>query len=55
MDDVKLYRSKEEFTVDQSKHFAVAAYVSHKYVFLLSHGKRFDKPIPMKGQLGFLM
>jgi len=51
--DVKLYQSKEEFIADQSKHFATAAYASHKYGFLLSDAKRSEKPIPMKGQLGF--
>ena len=50
--DVKLYQNKEEVMADQSKHFAIAAYASSKYGFLLSDAKRFDKPIPMKGQLG---
>ena len=50
---VKLYQSKEEFVADQKKHFATAAYMGHKYGFLLSDIKRFDKPIPEKGQLGF--
>jgi len=53
LDNVKLYQSKEEFMADQSKHFATATYSDRKYGFLLSDGKRFDKPIPMKGQLGF--
>jgi hypothetical protein len=52
--DVKLYESKKkEFIADQSKHFAVATYSDHKYGFLLSDAKIFDKPIPLKGQLGF--
>jgi hypothetical protein len=51
--DVKLYQSKEEFMADQSKHFGVATYSAHNYGFLLSDVKRFDKPIPLKGQLGF--
>ncbi len=51
--DVKLYQSKEEFIADQSKHFATSTYSANKYGFLLSDPKRFDKPIPMKGQLGF--
>jgi hypothetical protein len=51
--DVKLYQSKEEFIADQSKHFAVATYSDRKYGFLLADAKRFDKPIPMKGKLGF--
>jgi predicted transcriptional regulator len=51
--DVKLYQSKKEFIADQSKHFATSTYSANKYGFLLSNAKRFDKPIPMKGQLGF--
>jgi predicted transcriptional regulator len=51
--DVKLYQSKEEFAADQNKHFAIIAYAAHKYGFLLSNAKRFEKPIPLKGQLGF--
>jgi predicted transcriptional regulator len=50
---VKLYQSKEEFIADQDKHFAIAAYMTHKYGFLLADIKRFYKPIPLKGQLGF--
>ncbi|MDQ4101748.1 MAG: ASCH domain-containing protein [Thermoproteota archaeon] len=50
--DVKLYQSKEEFIADQSKHFAYN-YTQPKYGFLLSDPKRFDKPILLKGQLGF--
>jgi hypothetical protein len=51
--DVKLYQSKKEFIADQSKHFAAGKYSDAKYGFLLSDAKRFDKPIPLKGQLGF--
>jgi hypothetical protein len=51
--DVKLYQSKEEFIADQSKHLATSTYSANKYGFLLTDPKRFDKPIPMKGQLGF--
>jgi hypothetical protein len=50
--DVKLYQSKEEFIADQSKHFAYN-YTHPNYGFLLSNPKIFDKPIPLKGQLGF--
>ena len=51
--DVKLYQSREEFVADQNKHFAIITYAAHKYGFLLSNAKRFEKPIPLKGQLGF--
>ena len=51
--DVKSYQSNEEFISDQSKHFAIAIYSNHKYGFILSDAKRFDKPIPLRGQLGF--
>ncbi len=52
--DVKVYQSNEEFMANQSKHFAIAvSYTSLTYGFLLSDAKRFDKLIPMKGQLGF--
>ena len=52
--DVKLYQTKKEFIDDQSKHFALTKYYTNSmYGFLLSDTKRFDKPIPLKGQLGF--
>lgn len=51
--DVKLYQAKKEFIDDQNKRFVVATYSNHKYGFLLSDAKRFDKPIPLKGRLGF--
>ena len=51
--DVKLYQSEREFMADQSKHFAVSTYSEPTYGFLLSNTKRFDKPISLKGQLGF--
>jgi hypothetical protein len=51
--DVKYYQTKKEFIADQNKHFAIATYSDNKYGFLLSNAKRFDKPIPLKGQLGF--
>lgn len=53
LQDVKVYQNKEEFITDQSKHFAVSAYSVPMYGFLLSDAKRFDKPIPLKGCLGF--
>jgi hypothetical protein len=51
--DVKRYQSKEEFMADQNKHFAVSAYSEPLYGFLLSDANRLDKPIPLKGRLGF--
>jgi predicted transcriptional regulator len=51
--DVKLYQSKKEFIADQSKHFAASTYLNPKYGFLLRDAKRFDKPVSLKGQLGF--
>jgi len=51
--DVKRYQSKVEFVEDQNKHFAVSAYSEPMYGFLLSGAKRFDKPVPLKGRLGF--
>jgi hypothetical protein len=53
--DVKLYQSKKEFIADQRKHFAAATYSDHKYGFLIGDSKRFDKSIPLKGQLGFFI
>jgi predicted transcriptional regulator len=50
--DVKYYQTNKEFIADQSKHLAIATYSDHKYGFLLSNAKRFDKPIPLKGRLG---
>jgi hypothetical protein len=51
--DVKRYQDKREFLADQDKHFAISAYSEPMYGFLLSHAKRFNKPIPLKGRLGF--
>jgi hypothetical protein len=51
--DVKSYESKEDFIADQRKHFAAPIYSHHKYGFLIRDPKRFDKPIPVRGQLGF--
>jgi hypothetical protein len=53
LQDIKFYQSKKEFFADQSKHLAAGKYSDPKYGFLLSDVKRFDKPIPLKGQLGF--
>ncbi|MDQ3836005.1 MAG: ASCH domain-containing protein [Thermoproteota archaeon] len=50
--DAKLYQSENEFIADQIKHFA-DNYSDPRYGFLLSDAKRFDKPIPLKGRLGF--
>jgi predicted transcriptional regulator len=51
--DVKIYQSKKQFIADQSKHFAASTYSNYKYGFLIRDAKRFDKSIPLKGQLGF--
>jgi ASC-1-like (ASCH) protein len=50
--DVKIYQNKQEFIADKGKHFA-HNYQDPKYGFLLSDVKRFDKPISLKGKLGF--
>jgi hypothetical protein len=51
--DVKLYQSKREFIADQNKEFALSTYSDRKYGFLIRDAKRFDKSIPLTGQLGF--
>lgn len=51
--DVKVYQNKKEFIADHSKHLAVSTYSENMYGFLLSDVKKFDKPIPLKGRLGF--
>ncbi len=51
--DVKTYQNKREFLADQNKHFAVSTYSEPMYGFLVSDAKRFNKPIPLKGRLGF--
>jgi ASCH domain-containing protein len=49
--DVKEYKTPEEFDADKEKHLADVSY--GKYGFLIKNPVRFEKPIPMKGQLNF--
>lgn len=51
--DVKIYPRNKEFIADESKHFVLATYAAHEYGLLLSNDKRFERPIPLKGQLSF--
>lgn len=51
--DVKIYQNKREFLADQNKHFAVSTYSEPMYGFLLSHAKRLNNSLPLKGRLGF--
>jgi hypothetical protein len=50
--DVKKYDNEQDFVVDKNKHFSVN-YSEPKYGFLLEDAKKFKKPIPVRGQLGF--
>jgi hypothetical protein len=51
--DVKEYDSKRTFVKDKKKHFADVNFTDYKYGFLLKDSKRFGKPIPLRGKLGF--
>src|SRR5262245_50442101 len=51
--DVKEHDSKNSFLNDRKKHFADVNFTNYKYGFLLKDSKRFRKPIPLKGKLGF--
>ena len=51
--DIKEYKSEEEFLQDRDKHLATEKYFSSGYGFLLKDPVKFDKPIPMPGNLGF--
>lgn len=51
--DVKIYKSKEEFMADKSKHLAGEEFSDCRYGFLLKDPVKFDKPIPMPGKLNF--
>ena len=51
--DVKLYDNKSSFLKDKRKHFADVNFTNYKYGFLLKNSKRFKKPIPLRGKLGF--
>lgn len=50
--DVKKYNNEQEYVVDKDKHFSVN-FSEPKYGFLLEGAKKFKKPIPVRGQLGF--
>ncbi|MDE1854844.1 MAG: ASCH domain-containing protein [Candidatus Micrarchaeota archaeon] len=51
--DIKEYNSEEEFLQDRDKHLATEKYFGSGYGFLLKDPVKFDKPIPMPGNLGF--
>jgi hypothetical protein len=51
--DVKEYKSQEELMADKDKHLATGKYLQSKYGFFVKDAVKFDKPIPMKGQLNF--
>jgi hypothetical protein len=50
--DVKRYSTKQDFVADKDKHFS-SSYTEPKYGFLLKDARKFIKPIPIPGQLGF--
>ena len=49
--DVKHYKTDEEHKKDRDKHLADS--VCGEYGFVLKNAKRFEKPIPCLGKLGF--
>ena len=52
--DVKEYKGEADFAADKDKHLASGGYYAEsRYGFLLNDAKKFDKPIPISGKLGF--
>ncbi len=51
--DIKVYTSKSEVKADSKYHLASKNYFNSRYGFLLKKAKKFQIPIPWKGQLGF--
>ena len=51
--DIKEYKSKEQFLQDRDKHLATEKDFGSNYGFMLKDPVKFDKPIPMPGNLGF--
>ncbi len=51
--DVKVYDNERSFLRDKSKHFATKESADHKYGFLLKGGRKFRRPIFIRGQLKF--
>lgn len=49
--DVKDYSLTKDFDEDKDKHLATSDWGG--FGFILKNAKRFDKPIPAKGQLNF--
>ncbi len=49
---IKDYESVEEFMQDSKKHLATKKFYP-QHGFLIKDAVKFDKPIPMKGQLNF--
>jgi len=49
--EVKHYINEEEFSADNNKHLANSGW--GRYGFILDSVKRFEKPIPALGNLGF--
>jgi hypothetical protein len=47
------YENKNIYLKDRNKHYAGTKYSGHKYGFLIKNSRRFKKPIPMAGKLGF--
>ena len=51
--DVKDYKSSGGFLADKEKHLASKDYLDDRYGFLIKDAIKFEKPMPMKGQLNF--
>ena len=51
--DIKEYMDEKEFLEDSKKHLATEKFMNSSYGFLLKDAVKFDKPIPMPGNLGF--
>lgn len=51
--DVRIYATASQFDADYGMHFASGDYRNAQYGFMLSNARRFEKPVPYKGKLGF--
>lgn len=50
---VKKYVHRKDFDEDSDKHLASGKYLNSRFGFLLKDAIMFDKPVPLKGMLGF--
>ena len=51
--EVKLYSDAKALSKDRAKHLAGVAITAPKYGFLVQNARKFKRPIPAIGKLGF--